>query len=176
MAERDASGAANLLDGVAAELDHVTEPELADVGRLAISVVVERTKKGLDADLNPFAPYAPDYAAARAQLGLSITPDLTRSGQMLGALVPKVRAGAVEIEFADAIDATKAAANNDGVDTTTPRTSRSEDLSYGKRPRGQARKKTPAREFADVRAQAELERVGDAIGSAVATRVEKNLT
>ncbi len=172
MAERTADDAAKVLAAIAAEIDHVTDSELAEAGHVAIALILDRTQKGLDAELKPFAPYASDYAIERAQQGLSIQPDLRRTGQMLGALVPKVAGGAVRIEFVDPLDATKAAANNDGVDTSAPRT----DSKKPSRRVAPAHRKTPAREFVDVRANAELDAVGQAIVNGVVARVEKKTT
>jgi len=170
VADRNADDVANLLDRIAEEIDHVTEIDLADVGHAAIAVIEERTKKGLDANLQPFAPYTPEYALERARQGLSTTPDLKRTGKMLDAMAPVVVGGAVKIEFADQKEATIAGANNDGVDTSAPREGKK-----SKRRVTPTRGKTPKREFAVIRAQSELHAVGEAIVELVAERVDQKL-
>lgn len=153
------------LAGLVAEVDHVTEDELMEIGHFAVALVVARTKKGLDADGKPFVAYTPSYTEERVKHGLQGSPvDLARSGHMLGALIPQ-RTGPDEVSalFLAPLEATKAAAHNYGVDKVTSRKG------------NPVHAHTPKREFLDIRLPAEQEAVAEVIGESIASRVEKSI-
>jgi hypothetical protein len=97
------------------EIDHVTKQELIEIGEFAQTIVLTRTKLGLDADGKPFVPYSDAYAKERAERGLSRTPDLAVKGHMLGAMISKpVSDDEVQVTFANPLEALKAQVHNDG--------------------------------------------------------------
>lgn len=73
---------------------------MREVGLLARERILRRTAAGQSSDGSPFAPYSPDYAAAKQKaLGVS-TPNLSVSGAMLGAIqVTRVTDTEVDLEF-----------------------------------------------------------------------------
>jgi hypothetical protein len=61
---------------------------MREIGLAVRDQIIDRTRKGLDADGRPFTPYSASYAALKGQaLGTGASVDLTVSGQMLNALV-----------------------------------------------------------------------------------------
>lgn len=68
------------------ELDLVTREDMREIGLLARERIVTRTREGLDASLQPFAPYSEAYEAQKqAALGHA-NVDLQVSGNMLNHL------------------------------------------------------------------------------------------
>lgn len=99
------------IDGATSEL---SDSQLVEIGHQALNVMVTRTKAGLDADLRPFVPYSVDYANERAKRGYSTTPDLARTGHMLGAMIPLAEPGAVTIRFLSPMEEKIATFQNEG--------------------------------------------------------------
>lgn len=154
------------------------ESELLEVGHLAVTIVLHRTKAGLDADLRPFAPYTPEYMAVRADKNLQTSPvDLARTGRMLGAMIPEVTGpGEVTVHQSSEHEAIKAAAHTNGVN-------KSVELHSYTAKEGEFRTHSgvyatremhlPQRDFYDVRAPSELDVIAETIGSTVAVRIER---
>lgn len=93
------------------------ENDLLAIGHAGQTIVTLRTKRGLDADGKPFIAYSPDYAKEREAAGLSTSPDLARSGHMLGAMAPKVTGPEeVSVLFNNPLEAVKADTHNNGID------------------------------------------------------------
>lgn len=194
----------DLGDLIDAEIEKATAElapsDLEHLGWQAINIVTLRTKQGLDADLYPFVPYSTDYAKERQRAGYSTTPDLARTGHMLGAMIPNVVGDEVRIQFLSAIDERKAAIHNQGsfsassvaahsrsvyVDAKTGRrVSRQEAARDKKRKKkrvtvrtenvGEHRRLsgTPKREFFDIRHPREVEAIGAALGEVYQARVK----
>lgn len=143
---------ANLLDpaeaftALSSEIGQLEPDELLEVGHAAISVVVARTRAGLDASGNRFKPYTSDYAETRAKANLSTRPDLVRAGHMIGGMQPLVTGvDEVTVAFPSQVEAIKAGANND------------------------------TREFLDVRLPKEVEFIGEVATEAMMRRIEDKL-
>lgn len=120
MAADSAEDAARTLENIADAIGGAfTEEELFELGDAALTMVLLRTKKGLDADGKPFTGYTPAYAKERKEHSLATSPvDLVRTGHMLGALAryPNIADQSVMLGFESEFEAMKAAAHNDGVD------------------------------------------------------------
>jgi hypothetical protein len=135
-----------VLQGLSEELGAFPDVDLLELGHLATTLILARTKKGLDADGKPFVQYTPRYELERTKLGLSRQPDLAVKGHMLGAILPTVTGkDEVSLLFANPLEAAKAAAND------------------------------RIRNFFDIRAAKEIDMIGEAMGVAVEARVEKHL-
>lgn len=103
------------LQGASKELREqlVGEETMTAIGEQAVAIIQGRTQSGRDADGQPFAPYDSDYAKRRAKKGRSTRPDLTFTGNMLGAMASKfVSAGKALIVFNRGEEAQKAAGNS----------------------------------------------------------------
>lgn len=59
---------------------------LAAVGEAAVTIIRQRTGKGLDSTGRPFKPYGEDYRLARIASGRSGTPNLLLTGELLNNL------------------------------------------------------------------------------------------
>lgn len=69
----------------------VTREDLAAVGQFIRQRILERTRRGLDAQGQPFAPYSAGYREQKADaLGTAGTVNLALSGHMLGAMMVEV--------------------------------------------------------------------------------------
>ena len=73
---------------------------MREVGLLARERIVRRTRQGLDAEGQPFAPYSDGYKDRKAkELGASAV-NLTVSGEMLNAItITRVEDDEVELGF-----------------------------------------------------------------------------
>lgn len=60
-----------------------TKADMEAIGRLARERIIRRTVMGRLPNDVPMAPYSPGYAKARAKAGLSASPNLQVSGEML---------------------------------------------------------------------------------------------
>ncbi len=186
------------------EMDQVTKQDLIELGQFATTLILTRTKRGLDADGKPFHPYTEDYAKARSSRGLSSTPDLAVTGHMLGGMAPDVTGpNEVTVSFPSPLEATKAAVHNYGSNSTSSVSPHSRsvyvDQKSGRRVSarevaldrkrktkrtaersesvtGHTRKmNTPQREFLDIRLESELNAMADAITTKLLGRVEKSI-
>lgn len=144
--------AADLIEGLVAELDEVGVDALNELGDLAITIITTRTKKGIDADRKSFAPYSLRYAEARTRAGYSPAPrDLARTGHMLGAMGKQATASEVTISFTSEREANKAGFQH-----------------YG------TRRGIPASEFFDIRDEEEIKVMGEALATDLVARIEKH--
>ncbi len=134
------------LDKLNETLKGAPDATLTEVGQLAATMIFLRTKKGLDADRNVFKPYSKAYAKRRARKGLRIDPpDLAVKGHMLGAIEPKITGpNEVTMTFNNPYEAQKAGWNT-----------------------------AMGRDFFDVRADAEIEAIADAIGDQFVAEILK---
>lgn len=64
----------------------IGKPTWAQIGQAAVRFIVRETQSGKDQDGRTFKPYSELYRELRAKGGYSRTPDLTVTGQMLGAV------------------------------------------------------------------------------------------
>ena len=150
----DAGEVAQVIQGLAAVLDEPLPPEvLTEVGQAAVTMILLRTKQGIDADLKAFVPYSKPYAKVREKKHLQSAPvDLARTGQMLGSITPAVT-GPDEITIA-AIgqhDADKLLWVNEGT------------------------KRMPQRELLDIRHPREIDALEEMIAEARAATIEGRL-
>jgi len=123
---------------------------MLELGLLAQQIITLRTKKGLDADRVPFAPYTASYGKWRASKGRSSTVvDLAFTGHTQGAESVTVAPGEVAISFGAERQAQIAAWLNDGT------------------------KKMKPRPWFDVRHPEEVAVIEEAIGATIQGRVEK---
>lgn len=75
---------------------------MREVGLLARERIIRRTTAGQSTDGQPFAPYSESYAERKQKALGSAKPNLTVSGQMLGAIqVTRVTDTEVDLEFKD---------------------------------------------------------------------------
>ena len=135
---------------VASATREFAEADMLELGLLAQQIITLRTKKGIDADRVPFAPYTKNYAAQRQRSGRSgTTVDLAVTGHMQGAENVSATKDEAVISFAASRQAEIASY-----------------LNYGTR-------KMPKREWFDVRHPDEIAVMEEAIGTALQGRVEK---
>lgn len=134
MAKNELSAA---MDRLNATMNGAPDEVLEEVGQFATSVILLRTKKGLDADRKTFKPYSERYAKRRARKHLRIDPpDLVVKGHMLGAITPfPGNHNEIVIGFNAQHEADKAVWNT-----------------------------ALGRDFFDVRADAEIEAIAEVIG------------
>lgn len=79
----------------------VTREDMAAVGQLMRTRILERTARGIDAHGQPFAPYSALYAdTKREQLGSGGTVDLMVSGEMQRAITYEATEKSVTLFFA----------------------------------------------------------------------------
>lgn len=151
MANKTPAEAAAFIDSIVGDLEF-TEADLLELGHAGVTMVLARTKEGLDADLKPFAPYSKSYEVERLYSGLSKQRDLVRTGHTLGAMLPTVTAkDEVTVHFASAESEEIASYQNYGTSTV------------------------PKSEFMDIRADKELEFLAEAGMGAIIARVEKKI-
>ena len=107
---------ADEIDKYVAHCADLTPAELLAIGHTALNVIVLRTKRGLDADHKPFAPYTPEYAARRKKSGRSgTTVDLAVTGHMQQAVIVTTHPGESHLQFMNHAEDVKAEAHNKGV-------------------------------------------------------------
>lgn len=139
--------------------------DLMALGQLAVTIVVARTKRGIDADGKTFKGYSRAYADWRERKSLQTSPvDLAVKGHMLGGMVPSVTGpNEVTVGFVSATEAIKAAAHTQGVDRSVTAPGR-------KGGAHQRRMHLPKRDFLDVRLPAELDLVAEAASEMLAEK------
>lgn len=141
---------AHVIEGLADDLQAPLPPDvLTEIGQAAVTIIVMRTKQGIDADLKAFVPYAKAYAKARERKHLQSSPvDLARTGHMLGSIAPTVSGpGEVTVAAHGQHDADKLLWNNDGT-----------------------RRGMPPRELLDIRHPREVEALEEIAAAAIAER------
>lgn len=134
-------------DELAADVEsNFTAPELGFIADDALSLVVRRTKSGVDVDHNIFHPYANGYARERIKHSLRTFPvDLARTGAMIGAFRYDVAATpfpSIRFGFSDPQQALKAKWHNEGAKGDDGRTAVNEFLRSRKESR-KGRKRGP---------------------------------
>jgi hypothetical protein len=72
------------------QITWMTRSDWVELSSFVIMLIQTRTLQGRDEDGNAFAAYSPEYAKQRSQAGLSTSPDLSVSGEMLNALVAEI--------------------------------------------------------------------------------------
>ena len=145
--------AAKVIEGALENLGQLPAATLLEIGHFATTMIIARTKRGLDADLKPFKAYKPAYVQTRARRGLGSTPDLAVTGHMFQALGPVVTGhDELTLRFLSRREAQKAEWQN-----------------YG------TKRGIPPREFADIRADKETQAIADLFGEAIAANLEKSI-
>tara|TARA_R100000234_G_scaffold51656_1_gene30925 strand:+ start:177 stop:644 length:468 start_codon:yes stop_codon:yes gene_type:complete len=81
-----AKGALGLLKR---KIPNATAKGIAKAGMFLQNAIKDRTRKGTDFKGRKFRPYSAKYAKQRAKEGRTLTPNLFRSGQMLGNMTFK---------------------------------------------------------------------------------------
>jgi len=77
------------LDQLKIKIPNASRKALNKTGMFLQNVIKDRTRKGRDFKGRAFRPYSPKYAKRRAKEGRTTTPNLFRSGQMLGNMTFK---------------------------------------------------------------------------------------
>ena len=77
------------LDQLKTKIPNSTRKALNKTGMFLQSAIKDRTGKGRDFKGRAFRPYSPKYAKQRAKEGRTTTPNLFRSGQMLGNMTAR---------------------------------------------------------------------------------------
>ncbi len=77
----------------------LTVSDWGRVGRLVRERIVTRTVEGRDEHGAAFAPYSAAYASRRAAEGMSTTPNLQVSGEMLRAITVEPDEAGVTLAF-----------------------------------------------------------------------------
>lgn len=126
-------------------LTTVNPSVLTAAGEFAIGLISLRTKAGKDADGQRFKTYTPRYKKIRVKKHLRTDPpDLTVTGHMLGSMVPSATGeNEVTIEFSSPKEIAKALGNQ------------------------------RTREFFDVRQEAELDAIADAVADLLVAEMVK---
>jgi hypothetical protein len=82
------------------------------VAQIGISIIQERTERGVGYKGGRFKPYSEKYAIFRADSGRDTKPNLFFSGKMLGAITSRATSRKAEIFFSRASESAKASGNN----------------------------------------------------------------
>ena len=78
----------------------LTRDDFQQVGLLIRENILQRTRQGVDANYQRFAPYSQEYAKARAKEGLTRDAvKLELSGEMLRAIKVDAQANKVTVTF-----------------------------------------------------------------------------
>ncbi len=85
----EVTAAKGALDQLKLKIPSSTRKALAKSGMFIQNAIKDRTRKGRDYKGRAFRPYSPKYAKQRAKEGRTTTPNLFRSGQMLGNMTFK---------------------------------------------------------------------------------------
>ena len=85
----EVSAVKGALDQLKFKIPNSTRKALAKSGMFIQNAIKDRTRKGRDYKGRSFRPYSPKYAKRRAKEGRTTTPNLFRSGQMLGNMTFK---------------------------------------------------------------------------------------
>ena len=93
------------------ELSDSVKKALSITAQAGVNIILDRTKDGKGYKGN-FKPYNSTYAAFRADKGRGSVPDLSFTGNMLGAMTTKASSKQAEIFFRGATESGKAAGND----------------------------------------------------------------
>ena len=80
----EVTAAKGALDQLKSRIPSATSKALSRTGVFLENAIKDRTRKGRDFRGRAFRPYSAKYAKRRAKEGRTTTPNLFRSGQMLG--------------------------------------------------------------------------------------------
>lgn len=80
----DVKVAKGALEQINRKVPSATRKALTKAGMFIQNAIKDRTRRGVDFKGRTFRPYSPRYAKQRAKEGRTTTPNLFRSGQMLG--------------------------------------------------------------------------------------------
>ena len=80
----EVSAAKGALDQLKLKIPRSSRKALSKTAMFLQNAIKDRTRKGRDFRGRAFRPYSPKYAKRRAKEGRTTTPNLFRSGQMLG--------------------------------------------------------------------------------------------
>jgi len=94
------------------ELQAKYKAALFRVAQIGINIILDRTKSGKGYKDGAFKPYSEKYAAFRAKKNRTLLPNLTISGNMLGAMTSKASHKQAEIFFRGKKESGKASGNN----------------------------------------------------------------
>lgn len=145
---KDPKGVADTFRALNSSLKQgISATTMAAIGQLAVTTILLRTKRGLDAALHPFKSYSPSYADYRSRRSLQTGHvDLAVTGHMLGSMqVENTGPNEVTVGFGSPLEATKAYAHNEG--------------------RG-----VPQREFLDIQSDTELDMIAELVGEELVSR------
>ena len=78
----------------------------------AQTIILSRTAEGRDVNGQTFLEYSEDYAKLRSELGLPTTPDLFKTGKMLGSMTDTILDYIAYIHFGTGEEGSKALYNN----------------------------------------------------------------
>lgn len=197
----DYDAAAKKLGQIGEALHGITEEQLLNLGHTGLSIIVMRTRAGMDADRKAFVPYSEGYKKVRAAKSLQTGHvDLTVTGHMIGATSVFPGDGEVVIGFNSTFEAKKAAGHNSGVSKqvsvkshsrATHVDKRGRRVSRDERRKDKRRKKKrvyqraeavgkhtrqmnmPRRAWFDVRADEDVAALSEEVGIDVARNIEK---
>ena len=85
----EVTAAKGALNQLKSRIPSATGKALSRTGVFLENAIKDRTRKGRDFRGRAFRPYSPKYAKQRAKEGRTTTPNLFRSGQMLGNMTFK---------------------------------------------------------------------------------------
>ena len=85
----EVTAAQGALSKLKTKIPNATRKALNKTGMFLQNAIKDRTRKGRDFKGRSFRPYSPKYAKQRAKEGRTTTPNLFRSGQMLGNMTFK---------------------------------------------------------------------------------------
>lgn len=88
------------------------ESALFRVAQIGISIITDRTARGVGYKGGTFKPYTEKYAVFRAKKGRDTRPNLFYSGNMLGSIISRADSKQAEIFFSKATESAKASGNN----------------------------------------------------------------
>jgi hypothetical protein len=85
----EVSAAKGALDQLKLKIPRSSRKALSKTAMFLQNAIKDRTRKGRDFRGRAFRPYSPKYAKRRAKEGRTTTPNLFRSGQMLGNMTAR---------------------------------------------------------------------------------------
>jgi hypothetical protein len=85
----EVSAAKGALDQLKLKIPRSSKKALSKTAMFLQNAIKDRTRKGRDFRGRAFRPYSPKYAKRRAKEGRTTTPNLFRSGQMLGNMTAR---------------------------------------------------------------------------------------
>jgi len=97
----DWEGVERALDRIDAALEPMPG-DLDEAAMMLVQRIISRTERGVDADGNPFAPYASSTARDRSRRGRRTQRvTLSDTGKLMAAITHRVSGGAAEVYFSN---------------------------------------------------------------------------